>query len=199
MIKVIIFDADEVLILGKRRFSATLADKHGISLEKTLPFFTGIFQECLVGNADLKKVVVPYLDKWGWDKGVEMLLDYWFSLESKTDKELIKYIKELRKKGIECILATNNEKHRFEYMMNKMGLKNVFNKTYASAHLGHKKPEQEFFTKIYRELKNIKKNEVLFVDDSKENIKGAKEFGIHTELYTSFGNFKKKLAILNKK
>ena len=197
MIKVIIFDADEVLILGKRRFSATLADKHGISLEKTLPFFTGIFQECLVGNADLKKVVVPYLDKWGWDKGVETLLDYWFSLESKTDKELIKYIKELRKKGIECILATNNEKHRFEYMMNKMGLKNVFNKTYASAHLGHKKPEQEFFTKIYRELKNIKKNEILFVDDSKENIKGAKEFGIHAEFYTSFENFKKKLSYPN--
>ena len=31
MIKVIIFDEDEVLIQGKRRFSVTLAEKHGIS------------------------------------------------------------------------------------------------------------------------------------------------------------------------
>ncbi len=198
MIKVIIFDADEVLILGKRRFSVTLAEKHGISIEMTLPFFKGPFQECLVGNLDLKEVIVPYLNKWGWDKGVDTLLDYWFSLESKTDKELIKYIKGLRQKGIVCLLATNNEKHRFEYMTSKMGLKNVFNKTYASAHLGHKKPEQAFFAKIFKELKNIKKEEVLFVDDNKENIKGAKEFGIHAELYNSFEDFKKKLASLNK-
>ena len=116
MIKVIIFDADGVLVHGNRRFSITLAEKHGISLETTLPFFTGPFQECLVGNLDLKEVILPYLDTWGWDKGVDMLLDYWFSLESATDKELIEYIKTLRGEGILCFLATNNEKHRFQYL-----------------------------------------------------------------------------------
>lgn len=139
MIKLIIFDADGVLVHGERKFSKTLAEKHGISIETTLPFFTGPFQECLVGNSDLKEIILPYLDKWGWDKGVETLLEYWFSLESKTDKELIAYIKELRQKGIKCFLATNNEKHRFQYMMDKMGLLNVFDKAYSSAYLGHKK------------------------------------------------------------
>ena len=199
MIKVIIFDADEVLVHGKRKFSTTLAEKHGISIEMTLPFFTGPFQKALVGDADLKEIVAPYLSKWGWDKGVDVLLDYWFSLENKTDKALIKYIKGLRQKGIICLLATNNEKHRFQYMMDKMCLQNVFDKTYSSAHLGSKKPEQDFFAKIFKELKNIHKNEILFVDDSKENIKGAKEFGIHTELYTSLQNLKKKILIINDK
>jgi putative hydrolase of the HAD superfamily len=199
MIKVIIFDADGVLIQSERRFSKTLAEKHGISTETTLPFFTGPFQECLIGNLDLKEIILPYLDKWGWDKGVDVLLEYWFSLESKTDKELIKYIKELRKKGILCFLATNNEKYRFQYMMNNMGLQNVFDKTYSSAHLGHKKPNKEFFQKIYAQLKNIKKNEILFVDDSVENIEGAKKFGIETDFYTSLKNLKKKISLLNKK
>lgn len=199
MIKIIIFDADGVLIPAKRKFSVTLAEKRGISLETTLPFFTGPFQECLVGNSDLKKVILPYLNEWGWDKGVDVLLDYWFSLESKPEKKLIKYIKELRKKGIKCLLATNNEKHRFRYMMDKMGLAKVFDKTYSSANLGHKKPDQKFFQKIYKELKNIQKNEILFIDDSVENIEGAKKFGIHIELYTSIKNFKKKLSLLNKK
>lgn len=199
MIKVIIFDADGVLVHSKRKFSVTLAEKHGISLETTLPFFTGPFQKCLVGNSDLKKVILPYLKKWGWDKRVDVLLDYWFSLESKTDKELIKYIKKLRQKGIKCLLATNNEKHRFQYMMDKMGLAKVFNKTYSSAHLGHKKPDQKFFQKIYKELKNIKKNEILFVDDSIENIEGVKNFGMHAELYKSIKNLKKKILLLNKK
>lgn len=198
MIKVVIFDADGVLVHGERKFSTTLAEKHGISLETTLPFFTGPFQECLVGDSDLKEIILPYLDKWGWDKGVDALLDYWFSLESKTDKELIKYIKELRRKGIVCFLATNNEKHRFQYMMDKMGLANAFDKTYSSAHLGHKKPDRKFFSKIFKQLDNIHKNEILFVDDSAENIQGAKEFGIHAELYTSMSNLKKKIMFLNK-
>lgn len=199
MIKVIIFDADGVLVHSKRRFSTTLAEKHGISLKSTLPFFNGPFQECLVGNSDLKEIILPYLDKWGWDKGVDTLLDYWFSLESQTDKLLIKYIKELRQKGVICLLATNNEKYRFKYMMSKMGLQKVFDKTYASAHLGHKKPNQSFFLKIYKELGKIDKKEILFVDDSIENIKGAKKFGINTEFYTTFDNLKKKISLLNKK
>ena len=96
MIKVIIFDADGVLIHSKRKFSITLAEKHGISIKTTLPFFIGPFQKCLVGDSDLKDIISPYLSKWGWDKGVDVLLDYWFSLESKTDKDLIKYIKKIR-------------------------------------------------------------------------------------------------------
>jgi|SRR3989344_433995 len=197
MIKVIIFDADGVLIPHKRRFSVTLAEKHGISIEKTLPFFSGPFQDCLVGGEDLKESIAPHLNDWGWDKGVDALLDYWFQLEHNVDNELVDYIQELRAEGIKCFLATNNEKYRFQYILDKMGFQNMFDASYASAHLGHKKPNQEFFSKIFNELKNVDKKEVLFVDDSKENIEGAENFGIHTIFYTSFQDFKQKFLILN--
>jgi FMN phosphatase YigB (HAD superfamily) len=91
MIKVAIFDVDGVLVNGER-FSTALDRDYGISIEKTLPFFNGEFQHCLVGNADLKEAVTPYLLDWGWDKGADIFLDYWFNAEHTINKELIDYI-----------------------------------------------------------------------------------------------------------
>jgi putative hydrolase of the HAD superfamily len=192
MIKVIIFDADGVLVHSDRRFSVALAEKHGISTETTLPFFSGPFQDCLVGNGDLKETIAQYLPSWGWDRGVDAVLDYWFELEHDTDEELVEYIQGLRKQGMMCLLATNNEKYRFEYMLKRMGFAKSFDRTYSSAHLGHKKPNYEFFQKIFSDLKNIEKNEILFFDDATENIQGAKDFGINADLYESFDDFKDK-------
>lgn len=192
MIKVIILDADGVLINGER-FSVRLAKEYGISLEQTASFFTGPFNECLIGNADLKEALVPYLEEWGWKTGVDAFLEYWFAAEHSIDEELVAYIQELRKQGIKCFVATNQEKHRAEYMLEKMGFADSFDKLYASAHLGHKKPSIVFYEKLLAELGDVQKGEVLFWDDAPENIEGAKEFGIHAELYTSFDDFKQKM------
>jgi|SRR3989344_4593134 len=195
MIKVIIFDADGVLINGVK-FSVALERDYGISTEKTLPFFVGPFRDCLVGRTDLKEVISSYLIEWGWTEGADTLLDYWFKTEHNIDQKLVQYIQELRNKGILCFLATDNEKYRFDYMLNKMGFSENFDKTYASSHLGCKKTNQSFFLKIFEELKNIKKNEILFIDDSRENIESAKNFGIHAELYTTLKRFKEKIDLL---
>src|SRR3989344_4996521 len=93
MIKVVIFDADG-LLTNQERFSVALEKDYGITIEKTLPFFNGPFQDCLVGKCDLKK---------------------------------------------------------------------------------------------------IQKEEILFWDDTAGHIQGAKDFGIQTELYTSFEDFKEKM------
>src|SRR3989338_8065882 len=158
MIKVVIFDADGVIVQSKRKFSIKLEEKYDISRDMTLPFFNGPFQDCLIGSSDLKETISPYLPVWGWDRGVDEFLDIWFKAEHKVDEELAEYISSLRTQGILCLLATNNEKHRFNYMLDTMGLKDIFNKTYASATLGHKKPNLEFFSKIYDELDGLNKN-----------------------------------------
>lgn len=189
MIKVAIFDVDGVLINGER-FSVALAREYGIPLEKTLPFFNGPFQDCIVGKADLKETLLPYLGIWGWAKGVDTLLDYWFEAEHKINNELIEYIQELRKNDTLCFLATDNEKYRFEYILNKMGFSKSFDKVYASANLGERKSSTIFFQRIFNELENINKEEIFFLDDDMDNIKVAKEFGIKAEIYTTVDRLK---------
>src|SRR3989339_101705 len=188
MIKVLIFDADGVLINGDI-FSERFSKEYGIDIDKINPFFDGPFKDCLVGKADLKEVITPYLEEWGWKDGVDNFLEYWFSSEQSINQELIDCIQEYRKNGIKCVMATNQEKYRADYIFNKIGFVNSFDKMYVSAHLGHKKTNIEFFEKLVKDLGDIKKDEILFWDDDIENIKTAKGFGINAEVYTTFADF----------
>lgn len=192
MIKVIIFDGVG-LITHQEPLSIALVRDYGFSMEKMLPFFTGPLQECVAGRADLKEIFPTYLNEWGWDKGVDAMLDYWFTRDHKIDTEMVSYIENLKRKGIKCFLATNQEKNRYAYMLDKMNFAEIFDKTYCSAHFGCKKPNQNFYQKIFDDLGSIKKEEILFWDDKLENVEGAKKFGIQVEHYTTFENFKEKM------
>ena len=43
------------MIVHGTRFSHRLAKKYNISTETTAPFFEGVFQDCVIGKADLKE------------------------------------------------------------------------------------------------------------------------------------------------
>lgn len=187
MIKIVIFDADGVIINGKR-FGDILERDYSVDKEKEHEFFSGIFQDCLIGKADLKQSVAPYLPSFGWKGTVDEFLEYWFTTEYELNQPLIAYIRTLRERGIWCVLATNNEKYRVQYMLEHMGFDGVFDKVYASAHLGLKKPAVEFFAKVVQDMQALE-DEVVFWDDDQENIAGAQAYGIHAEFYTDYDSF----------
>lgn len=173
-------------------FSVQLAKDYNIDPQKLLPFFKNEFQKCLTGEADLKTEIQPYLKTWGWTQSVEDLLKYWFAAEHKIDEPLVAFIQTLRKRGIPCYLATNQEQYRTHYMLTKMGFGHIFEAIFSSANLGEKKPDPAFFEKILRKLKPLKPQEILFWDNSLAHIEGAKKVRIHAELYTTFEDLKKK-------
>lgn len=191
MIKHILFDADGVLVHGDM-FSLVLEDRYGISHKTTQPFYQGIFNDSLIGKADLRKIIEPYLKEWGWPKTVDDFLEEWFSYEHVLDEEIIAYIQKLRAKGIGCYVATNQEKYRAQYMIDRMGFKDSFDKLYSSGHLGMLKPALEYYDKVVKDI-GAKKDEVLFWDDRMENVVAAKKFGIHAEFFDSFDLFKQKM------
>jgi putative hydrolase of the HAD superfamily len=189
MIQHILFDADGVLIHGEM-FSLEVQRKYGVPQEKMREFYRGVFLESLGGKADLKEIIEPYLKEWGWPKAVDDYLNEWFAYEHVLDQEITDYIQKLRKLGMKCYVATNQEKYRAQYMLDKMGFKDSFDKLYASAHLGVQKPDIQFFQKVLDDIK-ANKDEVLFWDDSEENVVAAKKFGINSEYFDTFENFKR--------
>jgi len=190
MVKIIIFDADGVLI-NADYVSVVLDRDYGIKKSVTSEFFDGVFLDCVVGKKDLKEEIAPYLKKWGWRGSADDFLHFWHTTEHKINEELIEYIQGLRGQGIICCLATNQTKYRFAYMLKEMGFEKAFDKVYASGLIGHRKPYPEFYQHIVDDLKPENKKDVLLWDDAEENIEGAKRFGIQAELYSTFADFKK--------
>lgn len=190
MIKAILIDGDGVIINKPMQFSQHLAKDFKVPLEGILPFFRNEFQLCLVGKADLKEAIKPYLDKWNWTKSVDDLLEYWFKNENYIDERITNWITECRSRGIQCYMHSNQEKYRTDYMINVMGLNKFVDGIFSSAYLGVKKPEQRFWQKVFDKIQPVSKDEVVVWDDDEENVASAKEFGFKAEFYTDFGNFK---------
>jgi putative hydrolase of the HAD superfamily len=173
--KTFVFDADGVICIG-RSFSVSLEQEHHIPRERLVPFFTGPFRECVLGRRDLKEVVASYAVEWGWPGSVEDLLAFWFQREHVISMEAIECLRSLRKKGHVCVLGTNQEKYRTNYLRHEMRLAAEFDQVFASCELGVAKPSAEFFSKIQEHLK-VPAEGLYLVDDSERNVAAAKVAG----------------------
>jgi putative hydrolase of the HAD superfamily len=187
MIKAVIFDSDGMLTYDPG-FSKTYSANYNIPLEEMTSFFTGPFKNCLIGRADLKEELQKgWLTKWRWPGTVDEFLEYWFSVGGPLEVEVFESISNMRKSGVICVLATNQEKYRTERIAARFGYHDAFDKIFSSAYVGHKKPTNDFFQVVFNYLlekdPSITKDEVIFWDDDIENIEGAKSFGILAEQY----------------
>jgi len=191
--KAILFDNDGVVVPTIEMFSQRFSREYRIPADEITPFFKGPFGDCMVGKADLKVVIKPYLKEWGWKKGVDALLQYWFKSEHLINTELVKEIHRLRRQGVNCCLATNQEKYRLEYMLKEMGFKDIFDEVFCSAQLGFKKPSMEFFDGVYAGLARgltLKKEDVFYFDDEQKNVAAGNAFGFRSYLYRDIAHFK---------
>ncbi len=133
------------------------------------------FRERLIDELDLPVSSEQFDQAWN-----AMLLD--------LPKERLDFISKLRAKGYQTYLFSNTNaihlKRVFEISSQTIGVENFssyFTKEYYSHTFGMRKPNPNAFKKIL-EHHQLKAQEVLFVDDSKQHIEGAKIAGLHTLL-----------------
>ncbi len=186
-VKYILFDTDWVLV-HSRTWSDQYSENVGLPPWAMKDFFTGVFQECIIWEADLREVISPYFEKWWWSWSADEYIQNWCEYENKPDTELISKIQELRKEGIKCYVATNQEKYRLQYLREQMMFSEYFNGVFCSAEIGLKKPQKEYFEYILNKM-NTSPNEVFYFDDSQENIEVASSLWIHARLYRNISDF----------
>lgn len=195
MIKVALFDLDGVVIKDPI-FSTVYAAEFGLKPEDMLPFFSKAFIRCSIGESDLRQALIPYLNDWKWTKTVDELVTYWLTHHQNVDHDVLKVVNALRAKGIKTGLQTNQEKNRSDYVWNTLGFKNSFDFQFVSHELGARKPQTTFFIKILQALKPIQADEILFIDDSMNNIAVAKNFGFKTHFFTNLESLRQLISTL---
>jgi putative hydrolase of the HAD superfamily len=188
MAKIILFDADGVLI-HSRYFSTYIGERFGVENEKTNAFFERNIKTLLLGKASMAKLLEPHFKEWGIEKTPKEILGEYMQAEIKKDEDMLSFVKSLRKKGMRCYLATNQDKDVISFMEKELGLGNLLDGIFCSSRMKVKKPSNDFFERIFSFLKKtdpaLEKKDVLFFDDSKKNVKAAEDFGIRAFLFES--------------
>ena len=199
----LLLDVDGVLAIPPKPFSLGLTDLNSAAAPSALvsrrraatTFFTGIFQSAIIGQADLKELLVPLMTELDLPGTPDTLMDEWFAAENVLNLPLLEAVKELRGAGWPVYLATNQERHRLHYLLHDMGLGQFVDGEFASCTVGVRKPDAAYFERVQERL-NLSPARIVFWDDAPANVQAARAAGWTAHLYENLAGFTREMARL---
>jgi putative hydrolase of the HAD superfamily len=182
-IEAVLFDADGVIQrpAGKRR--SKLGEVLGSS-RNVDEFLTDIFAvelTALEGQSDFTKVLSNLLSEWKCPGTLGDFLDAWTMIE--VAPEIADTVRTLKRVGVACYLATNQEPYRARYMSEALGYGDLFDREFYSCRIGVKKPDGAYFRTILKVI-GVPPRRVLFLDDLQVNVDSAREVGLYAAVFT---------------
>jgi putative hydrolase of the HAD superfamily len=189
MIKAIVFDADGVIVRPKTFFVTRANELYGIPKQEFMAFIHGEFKLCTTGELELLDIVPKYLMRWNLSVEPRVFVSQWVEHEHHIDTALLEQIQTFRANGIPCYLGTNQERNRANYMKLEMGFNTSLDSVFASTDLGFRKPDMAFYKTLQDKIQ-LSASEILFWDDSLENVTAAREAGWKAEVFFNLQAFK---------
>lgn len=187
-ITTVLFDADGV-VQSAGRLADHFAQRYGWSPARTVDFFREIFDEqpsgreaVLAGAVDILPAVRDALPRWGITEPAESFVVDWLREGTVPDPAAFDLVAALRRAGVVCGLATNQDPLRARYMERDLGYRELFDHRFYSAELGCAKPDPAFFEAALATLATPAE-QVLFIDDHEPNVLAARGCGLHAELH----------------
>ncbi len=181
MARYLMLDVDGVLVTGRpsdgQPWHSELSVDLGIDIEWLRDAFFKVFwPEIVVGRLDLVPALQACLDQACVDTQAGALVDYWFSMDSKVNQEILDHCQALRTARVPVFLATNQDHLRAKYLMNDLNLSAYVDGIFYSAQLGVAKPSPHFYQSIMDKL-GASPTEMFLVDDTPKNIRAAQQAG----------------------
>ena len=187
VIDTVLFDADGVIQRPTIDWRTTLSTfiRPDQSAEEFVDDLMVSERPSIRGEGDFREAVAEVLARWESATPVDEAIQPWRWFEA--DPVVVDLIQQLRKAGIGCHLATNQQSYRRAIMQDERHYGDLFDETFYSCDLGVAKPDPAYFHAILQKLSldSVGKqgSTVLFIDDNEANIKGALAAGLHAELY----------------
>ncbi len=184
-IKAVIFDLGNVLInydvhTAARNFSKI----SGIS-EKEIwrRFFLSNFEQSYTrGEITTREFYLKASEALGIKIPFKTFCHYWNNIFCENNG-MAKLLSELKKNYPLYLISNTNELH-FNYVRKQFNILKFFKRTFPSHKIGARKPDPKIYRRVLRQI-NLKPQEVIFIDDMKSFVAGAKRVGIYAVRFQS--------------
>ncbi|HVF69444.1 MAG TPA: HAD family phosphatase [Xanthomonadales bacterium] len=139
-------------------------------------------KEATVGLVSAEEIWHNVAEKYSINRAdlKQLRIDYFKG--EKLNKEFYSFIQKLHK-DFKVVLFTNAWDDGREVYTDKYQLDKICNQMIISAEEGMRKPHKKFYFRAL-ELLHVKPQEVIYIDDRKENIKAGKEIGFNSILFS---------------
>ena len=178
-----LFDADGVIQSTRAGWMEELTAWGGSRAEEFLLAVAAADVSCLTG-ADFGAAMREVLRQFEIRAPLEDVIDRQFWIEVR--QPMLAAVRTVRDLGLRCGLATNQQNLRGTYMRGSLGFEEIFDEQFYSFEIGFAKPEAGYFQTIMDRI-DVAPDRVLFIDDHHGNVDGAREIGIHSELFPRDG------------
>jgi putative hydrolase of the HAD superfamily len=180
-LKALMVDVDGVLVCGRpedgRPWQTSIEDDLGFTSDALQEaFFAAHWDDIVLGRAGLMDHLPTALERIAPHVSPGTFVSYWFERDSRLVASVLAELSLARSGGIRVYLATNQEHLRAAYLMETLGLAEHADGMFYSARLGAKKPDLAFFAKVQAAV-GLRGDEILLIDDSRQNVEAALEAG----------------------
>jgi putative hydrolase of the HAD superfamily len=182
MISTVLFDADGVIqTTGPdwRQAWAELIDNP----ERLDDFLADIFAmeyPFLSGGDGFYSALDAVLRKWNSSHSTEAALNIWTQIT--PVHEILDITQHIRQPDRRVCLATNQQVHRFNYMVAELGYRHLFDDHFVSCQLGCTKPSLDYFEAVLDRC-GQPADHLLFIDDNAKNVSAARKAGMHARQF----------------
>ncbi|GLY29887.1 hypothetical protein Kisp02_32520 [Kineosporia sp. NBRC 101731] len=158
-------------------------------------FFRTYWPEIIIGARDLRETMNQLMPQINPAISGDQLVDYWFANDARLDRAVADELLAWKQRtGGVLVAATNQERHRMAYLIEKVGLGEIFDDVIFSGEVGATKSDLAFFARALTRLGTDTPESVMFIDDDPGNVATATSAGWSAYLFTGIDGLRLLLA-----